>query len=627
MSALALSASAPASAAPANEPTYGWEDITHGIHHTRLFSVGSSPARPHTLWVGAAGTLYRSDDEGENWRVVLQFSGGRTRDRIGAAIGRARKRTRRGADDDGAQRDEGGQRERGRVEERVREEILEEHGYSVSDDEIQQEDAVLGETENRTGETRRGAAELPAKRERILLRDKILEVVVSGMHLLVATEDGVYQSRDEGLTWVRSRVDTKRSNRVVTSVALGTAKRGPSRTTFLLAGTRGGLFVSNDAGRTFARVRGPLGHTPVHRVRTDRAAPGEAWVATPAGLWRTVDGGANWTRLRYAPGAPGNVSDVAIDGSRVWIATQGGVYLSRDGTLFEPVVIPGATSSAFHRVVVHPLSPTVLAVARDAIFLSHDSGKTWSDIAYGLPSRRANDVVSDARDARTFTVATDAGVFRRVVEEPGIVTPSKLHALRRRLAADPNATRVVEHVFATWGLDFASLRRLGQRARIAAALPKLTASLSTTIGDRGSGRLLTPYDDILASDSDTWDDSILDLPSGTLRSENRTLWTVFARWDLRRIVFPDEETDGLRAEREIMRKRQKLADQVLAIYQSRRDLLVRSLIFHPKRWRTVLRRELQLARLTAQLDSLTSGNFSQDLDRNLTNLQTERSSP
>jgi photosystem II stability/assembly factor-like uncharacterized protein len=602
--------------------------VTHGIRHTRVFGLATSVARPHTLWVGAAGTLYQSDDDGESWRVVLQFSGGRTRDRFGGELGRAGKRKRRGADDDGAGGgDDSGRRESGRIEDKTREEILEEHGYSVSEDESRQDDSIQSELERKAGENRRAAAELPAKRERLILRDKILEIVVSGGLILLATEDGLYQSRDEGRTWARSRVDTKRANRVVTSIALGTTSRAKRSAPLLLAGTRAGLFLSTDGGRIFTRALGPLGQTPIHRVRTDRSAPGEAWVATPAGLWHTADGGNNWTRLWYRPGAPGHVNDVAQDGDRLWIATRGGVYLSRDGTRFEAVVIPSATAAAFDRVIIHPRAATVLATTDRAIFLSHDAGKTWSDIAYGLPSRRINDVASDPRDARSFTVTTNAGVLRRVVEEPGIVTPSKLQALRRRLAADPSATRVVEQVFATWGLDFASLRRLGRRARIAAVLPRLTAALRVSVGDRGSGRLLDPLGDDLPFDWDTQNETSVDLPSGTLRSEDRTHWEVFARWDLRRIIFPDQETDAIRAERELTRRRQKLADEVLAVYQSRRDLLVRSLIFHPKRWRTVLRRVLQLERLTAVLDAYTRGQFSRDLNLNLTKPKTERSSP
>ena len=108
----------------------------------------------------------------------------------------------------------------------------------------------------------------------------------------------------------------------------------------LWAGTKGGLLVSRDAGRTWLRAPGLVGERPVpavkHHVGDPRVAFASVVEAVPA-LLRTRDGGATWERTAFAADpadpivalavGPGEVvvmatakSDVARsdDGGRTW---------------------------------------------------------------------------------------------------------------------------------------------------------------------------------------------------------------------------------------------------------------------------------------------------------------------
>jgi hypothetical protein len=172
----------------------------------------------------------------------------------------------------------------------------------------------------------------------------------------------------------------------------------------------------------------------------------------------------------------------------------------------------------------------------------------------------------------------------------------------------PSAEDVRAMVIAAHGLDRERFGRLARNAGLAALLPVLevrvdrnieddrTASRSRSLSVSSSGVYLGPDDESygLATDDD---------------------WRIRVRavWELDRLVYDRGELAALQREIEAVEKRARLVDQALKLYFERRKLVEQSLLSPPTDAAVRAARELEIERLTARLDALTDGGFSQRL--------------
>jgi len=214
-------------------------------------------------------------------------------------------------------------------------------------------------------------------------------------NLILATEKGLVICERNGDHWreqMRGLADHQ-----ITSV---TAREG-----IILAGTKKGVFRSNDLGKTWGEANTGLSIRYVrwmafHPDRSDLAFAG----TEPAGIFVSYDGGGSWRvcpeveelrdkhgwSLPYSPEA-GCVRGFAFHGPRAYAAVEvGGVLVSDDkGEIWrladgsdgnpdlegppEPFIYPDV-----HSIEVHPSSPDlVYAPTGGGFYRSKDSGKTW----------------------------------------------------------------------------------------------------------------------------------------------------------------------------------------------------------------------------------------------------------
>ena len=197
----------------------------------------------------------------------------------------------------------------------------------------------------------------------------------------------------------------------------------PTNSRIIYAGTAGGgVWKSNDAGTTFNPIFdeycqsiGAVELDPNDPDKTIYVGTGETWtrnsVSVGDGLYKSVDGGANWTKLGFENSErianiivnPNNSNEVYVGvlGALWGDSEERGVYKSTDaGTTWEKLLyIDQKTGCA--DLTMDPSNPNILYAsmwefrrtgwsfesggANSALYKSTDGGKTWNKIHNGFP--------------------------------------------------------------------------------------------------------------------------------------------------------------------------------------------------------------------------------------------------
>jgi photosystem II stability/assembly factor-like uncharacterized protein len=227
----------------------------------------------------------------------------------------------------------------------------------------------------------------------------------------------------------------------------------PSSTGTMFAGFADSVFVSTDSGASWSAMPGAPGVPFV-------APDGQTWYADNAGLWRSDDAGASWSRLwQWTVGSP-RVSAMAFEGGAIVFGSvadigkvRNGVFRSDDGgatftltgisaptgqllRLGSSLLVPSEVSrsddfgrtfkplfpkhSSVSWVAIHPSDArTFLALEEQipgprppAIYRSADGGSTWTRCLSGLDRFRVMQLELDPMDATTVYAATDHGIYR-----------------------------------------------------------------------------------------------------------------------------------------------------------------------------------------------------------------------
>ncbi len=197
----------------------------------------------------------------------------------------------------------------------------------------------------------------------------------------------------------------------------------PTNSRIIYAGTAGGgVWKSNDAGTTFNPIFddycqsiGAVELDPNDPDNTIYVGTGETWtrnsVSVGDGLYKSVDGGANWTKLGFENSDrianiivnPKNSNEVYVGvlGALWGDSEERGVYKSTDaGATWEKLLYVDQKTGCAD-LAMDPLDPNTLYAsmwefrrtgwsfesggANSALYKSTDAGKTWNKIHNGFP--------------------------------------------------------------------------------------------------------------------------------------------------------------------------------------------------------------------------------------------------
>ena len=217
-----------------------------------------------------------------------------------------------------------------------------------------------------------------------------------------------------------------------------------------------GIYRSDTAGDLFHKIQGIPSTARRTRVLTmDPSDHNTVYAGTTEGLYKTTDGGTNWTRTT---GPDVIINDVYVDPrnpKHVLLATdRSGVLASEDAGLGFIASNTGFSQRQVAALLPDAKNPGTLyvGVVNDktygGVFVTADYGKTWKQQSEGL--RGADVFLLAQSEAGTLMAGTSDGIFRWsgsewVAADAGFVRPPPPVVSRSRRAAGHATTSGAAH--------------------------------------------------------------------------------------------------------------------------------------------------------------------------------------
>jgi photosystem II stability/assembly factor-like uncharacterized protein len=210
----------------------------------------------------------------------------------------------------------------------------------------------------------------PANPNRLLL--------VAGPHDEDARGELVFRSDDGGRTWEAKGegIPTTPASRSVAAVAFDPGS--PDRVFVGIGGL--GVFLSETGGDSWTEVGDGLDDLDIHALKADPRNPATIYAGTRSGLYRSDDRGGTWRRtgLRHRTFSV----SLASGDSTIFAGTEFGLYDSSDAGRTWRKLTEGYGS--VYCVVVHPAdSQLVLLSGSSSVRISRDGGENWESAGVG----------------------------------------------------------------------------------------------------------------------------------------------------------------------------------------------------------------------------------------------------
>ncbi len=157
-----------------------------------------------------------------------------------------------------------------------------------------------------------------------------------------------------------------------------------------VVGAQQGVPLQTRNTRKSGTSKSANGPKPFKNVVTDMAFSSNEWfAATGAGLLVSADHGATWKPKPIGPMDTLPVQSVraSMNGERIRVVSQRGLVFSDDGgNSWTWHDLPLNSGGAVTLYVQPGDENTLVATARNGLYISRDAGKTWQQAASGLPS-------------------------------------------------------------------------------------------------------------------------------------------------------------------------------------------------------------------------------------------------
>lgn len=226
--------------------------------------------------------------------------------------------------------------------------------------------------------------------------------------IFLACGNGVLRTRDGGQSW---RITTGWEVTEALDVAVD-----PILPRNVYLATAYGIWRSKDQGQTWMESSNGLAKKYTPTIEVDRTRSKRVLAGTEGGLYMSNDGARSWFLV-----GPKDVTvlDIQQSGTEpgLWLAgtQQDGVLLSGDGGQTWLKARDGVSKASIYAVAIDPFNAQNQAAAGwdTGVFVSQDGGKHWQRLPEGLPTPHIYELIFDVSQSGEIWAATvEEGIFK-----------------------------------------------------------------------------------------------------------------------------------------------------------------------------------------------------------------------
>ena len=420
-----------------------------------------------------------------------------------------------------------------------------------------------------------------------------------------ATDNGLYRSDNLGGRWKRIFRGKNNLENQCTAI-FSTAQ-------VIFVGTKAGLFISRDNGRNWYKETGRIGSVCVLNIDASFGQSAIIYLAARNGIFKSLDSGKSWecifvgysrennkeepvdTESTDTPEKSSDIRFVKVDINNInllYFSCAKGIYKSLDqGKTWDKLTEYGLLNRDA-KMLCQSSSSQFFALSQSGVFLYGD--ERWVEVSFGLASGKLNYLALDKK--ANIYIAGEKGIFKASQEN---LSSFKRHSLvQEYLKSEPKIRDVQEAAIKFAEVSPEKIAQWRKQAAKKALLPQLSVGLdrnTTDLWHWEGGSTTKSDDDTLRRGRDNID------------------WDVSLSWDLSDLIWNDAQTNIDVRSKLMVELRDDILDQVNKLYFER--LRVKSeldnLALEDRNKR--FDKQLKLEELTASLDSLTCGYYSEQL--------------
>ena len=421
--------------------------------------------------------------------------------------------------------------------------------------------------------------------------------------IYAATDNGLYRSNNLGGRWERIFRGKNSLENQCTAV-IGTSGG-------ILLGTKAGLFISRNNGRSWSKGKGKIDSNVILNLDFVHKKDAIIYLAASSGIFKSVDAGENWERIYLSYSRENDVTgsddqDVANPGkfsdirfvkaginnlNLVYFSCAKGVYKSLDqGRNWQKLSEYGLLNRDI-KVLGLSDNSQIIALSESGVFLYGD--ERWDEVSFGLAGGKLNYFTLDNQG--NIYVAGEKGIFKSSLRNRPNFTGQVLQGY---LKDEPKIRDVQEAAIKYAEVSPEKISQWRKGAAKKALLPQVSVGIdrnSTDLWHWEGGSTTKTDDDILRRGQDTVD------------------WDVSLSWDLSELIWNDAQASIDVRSKLMVELRDDILDQVNKLYFERIRVKAEldNLAIEDRNKR--FDKQLKLEELTASLDSLTAGYYSEQL--------------
>jgi hypothetical protein len=380
----------------------------------------------------------------------------------------------------------------------------------------------------------------------------------------------------------------------------------------IFLGTKAGLFISRDYGRSWGKQQTGIGSGYILNIESTGGQNAAVYLAVCSGIFKSLDAGKSWERIfvsysrwdsgeemvKDEPEKPDKLTDinfVKIDmhnSNLLYFSSARGVYRSSNqGQSWEKLTEYGLLNRDVKMITLADNSE-LYALTSSGVFLY--SSARWMELSSGLAAGKLNYLALDGKT--NIYIAGEKGIYRSNLKNDS--NSLSVVLLPEYLKDEPDIRDVQEAAIKYAEVSPEKIAQWRKGASRKALLPQVSIGLdrnTTDLWHWEGGSTTKSDDDVLRRGKDNID------------------WDVSVSWDFSDLIWNDAQTSIDVRSKLMVELRNDILDQVNKLYFER--LRVKSeldnlaLEDRSKRFN----KQLKFQELTASLDALTSGYYSEQL--------------